>query len=106
MVVAMTGSASENWHLLQRVGATHVGNGQKKYFRCPVCSDTRSGGNKRKKCLVVRGKDDGLGFDCFNCGWGGFACIQTFGQRRGVARQRAEDRPSDFGAAGRRIRYG
>lgn len=44
-----------------------------KTFRCPVCSDNRKPGNRRKKCLSVKSMSDGVQFYCFNCDFhGGF----------------------------------
>lgn len=63
----MTASATE---ILSRYGiqlrAYRFGN---QKVRCPKCSDQRR--NKREPCLSVEIGDEGVRFNCFNCGFHG-----------------------------------
>jgi hypothetical protein len=55
---------SENFALLQRVGATRKG-----MYLCPLCSHLRSTRHRKIKCLSVDVARDGIGivFKCWHC---------------------------------------
>lgn len=40
---------------------------------CPFCSDTRSGANKRERCLSLEPVTDGVKYTCWHCSAQGFA---------------------------------
>lgn len=67
---------------------------------CPQCSHLRR--KKSDRCLSLRIDHDGFAAHCWHCGWtaGG-----SESDRRAV-RKPAQNQHGDFGAHGRRVRYG
>jgi len=61
---------------------------------------------RHDRCLSVAIDGEGVRWNCWHCGWRGAAFVNTERSGNRVGQGHARYKPSDFGTARRRERYG
>jgi hypothetical protein len=86
---------------LERLGIRVRNQLGEQRTQCPQCSANRH--KKRDRCLAVRVDSDGAQFHCWHCDWAGGVSAD---ERRNSLGGKQKHQRGDFGAHGRRLRYG
>jgi hypothetical protein len=78
-------------------------NGEQRTI-CPECSHLRR--KKKDRCLSVKIDADGAQFNCWHCGFHGGTFDEANRPRARLGGVGSKTKRTDFGADGRRLRYG